>query len=183
MLEERYPDATKVVLVMDNLNTHDAASLYTAFPPEEARRLVERLEIHYTPKHGSWLNIAEIELSVLKRQCLPGRIPCIEQMRGEVHAWNVDRNLSLNKRIEATTQHTMHPGCTHNEKSTYSQNRKCLILVVGAVRFELTTSCSQVNIAVEQNKLYLINITTYFRAVISNTLLSIVRMMCIDRGF
>jgi len=92
MLEERYPDATKVVLVMDNLNTHDAASLYTAFPPEEARRLVERLEIHYTPKHGSWLNIAEIELSVLKRQCLPGRIPYIEQMRGEVHAWNVDRN-------------------------------------------------------------------------------------------
>ena len=92
MLEERYPDATKIVLVMDNLNTHDAASLYTAFPPEEARRLVERLEIHYTPKHGSWLNIAEIELSVLKRQCLAGRIPCIEQMRGEVHAWNVDRN-------------------------------------------------------------------------------------------
>jgi len=70
MLDQRYPDADKVVLVMDNLNTHNAASLYKAFPPEEARRLAERLEIHYTPKHGSWLNIAEIELSVLKRQCL-----------------------------------------------------------------------------------------------------------------
>lgn len=92
MLEERYPDSEKVVLVMDNLNTHNAASLYTAFPPEEARRLAERLKIHYTPKHGSWLNIAEIELSVLKRQCLAGRIPCIKQMRSEVKTWNVDRN-------------------------------------------------------------------------------------------
>ena len=81
MLEERYPDAQKVVLVMDNLNTHNIASLYTAFPAEEARRLAERLEIHFTPKHGSWLNIAEIELSVLKRQCLAGRIDCIEKMR------------------------------------------------------------------------------------------------------
>ena len=92
MLEERYVDAERVVLVMDNLNTHNAASLYTAFPPKEARRLAERLEIHYTPKHGSWLNIAEIELSVLKRQCLAGRIACIEKMRAEVHAWNIDRN-------------------------------------------------------------------------------------------
>ena len=92
MLEERYPDAEKVVLVMDNLNTHDLASLYTAFPPETARRLAERLEIHHTPKHGSWLNIAEIELSVLKRQCLAGRIPCIDKMRSEVKAWNKDRN-------------------------------------------------------------------------------------------
>jgi hypothetical protein len=92
MLEERYADAETVVLVMDNLNTHNAASLYTAFPPGEARQLAERLEIHYTPKHGSWLNIAEIELSVLKRQCLAGRIPCIEKMRDEVRAWNVDRN-------------------------------------------------------------------------------------------
>ena len=92
MLEERYVDAEKVVLVMDNLNTHDTASLYTAFPPEEARRLAERLEIHYTPKHGSWLNIAEIELSVLKRQCLAGRIGCIKKMRSDVAAWNADRN-------------------------------------------------------------------------------------------
>jgi hypothetical protein len=92
MLEDRYADAEQVVLVMDNLNTHDTASLYSAFPPQEARRLAERLEIHYTPKHGSWLNIAEIELSVLKRQCLAGRIPCIEEMRSEVDAWNTDRN-------------------------------------------------------------------------------------------
>ena len=92
MLEERYHDAEKVLLVMDNLNTHNTASLYMAFPPEEARRLAERLEIHFTPKHGSWLNIAEIELSVLKRQCLAGRIACIEKMRDEVRAWNTDRN-------------------------------------------------------------------------------------------
>jgi len=92
MLEERYADAEKVVLVMDNLNTHNIASLYTAFPPEEARCLADRLEIHYTPKHGSWLNIAEIELSVLKRQCLAGRIDCIDKMRDKVAAWNIDRN-------------------------------------------------------------------------------------------
>jgi len=92
MLEERYVDAEKVVLVMDNLNTHNIASLYTAFPPKEARHLADRLEIHYTPKHGSWLDIAEIELSVLKRQCLAGRIACIEKMRAEVAEWNTDRN-------------------------------------------------------------------------------------------
>lgn len=92
MLEERYADAEKVVLVMDNLNTHNTASLYTAFPPEKARSLAGRLEIHYTPKHGSWLNIAEIELSVLKRQCLAGRIDCIEKMRRKVAAWNSNRN-------------------------------------------------------------------------------------------
>lgn len=92
MLEERYPDAEKVVLVMDNLNTHNIASLYATFPAAEARDLAQRLEIHHTPKHGSWLNIAEIELSVLKRQCLAGRIDCIEKMRTKVAAWNADRN-------------------------------------------------------------------------------------------
>jgi hypothetical protein len=92
MLEERYTEAEKVVLVMDNLNTHNTASLYTAFPPEEAKRLADRLEIHYTPKHGSWLNIAEIELSVLKRQCLAGRIDCIKKMQAKAAAWNIDRN-------------------------------------------------------------------------------------------
>jgi len=101
MLEERYADATKVVLVMDNLNTHNIASLYTAFSPEEARNLAERLEIHYTLKHGSWLNIAEIELSVLKRQCLAGRIADIETMRAEVHTWNTDRN---NRKTEVDWQ-------------------------------------------------------------------------------
>ena len=99
MLEEHYADAEKVVLVMDNLNTHNTASLYAAFPPEEARRLANRLEIHHTPKHGSWLNIAEIELSVLKRQCLAGRIDCIEKMRAKVAAWNSDRN-NRQKRID-----------------------------------------------------------------------------------
>ena len=92
MLEERYPDAEKVVLVMDNLNTHSIASLYTTFPPEEAQKLAGRLELHFTQKHGSWLNISEIELSVLKRQCLAGRIDCIEKMRKKVAAWNIDRN-------------------------------------------------------------------------------------------
>ncbi len=92
MLDDRYPKAKKVLLVMDNLNTHGIASLYTAFPANEAKRLADRLEIHFTPKHGSWLNIAEIELSVLKRQCLTGRIDCIKKMRSKVSAWNVDRN-------------------------------------------------------------------------------------------
>ena len=92
MLDERYPQATKVRLVMDNLNTHSAASLYEAFAPEEARRLANRLEIHYTPKHGSWLNVAEIELSALNGQCLNRRIPNVDQMRTEVAAWELDRN-------------------------------------------------------------------------------------------
>ena len=92
MLEERYPEATKVVLVMDNLNTHSISSFYEAFPPAEAKRLADRLEIHYTPKHGSWLNIAEIELSVLKCQCLGRRIPEIKIMRNEVIAWENHRN-------------------------------------------------------------------------------------------
>ena len=92
MLVERYPQATKVRLVMDNLNTHGAASLYETFEPEEARRLARRLEIHYTPKHGSWLNIAEIELSALNSQCLDRRIPDIHLMKTEVAAWQRDRN-------------------------------------------------------------------------------------------
>ncbi len=97
MLEVRYPDAEKVVLVMDNLNTHSIASLYEAFPPDIALRLARRLEIHHTPKHGSWLNIAEIELSVLKRQCLAERIPALDQMRTQVAAWNSARNTRQTK--------------------------------------------------------------------------------------
>lgn len=92
MVDIRYADAQKIVLVMDNLNTHGISSLYEAFPPQEARRLAERLEIHYTPKHGSWLNIAEIELSVLKGQCLDRRIAEMETMRKQVSAWETDRN-------------------------------------------------------------------------------------------
>jgi len=92
MLDERYPEAIKVRLVMDNLNTHDTASLYETFAPEEARRLAQRLEIHYTPKHGSWLNIAEIELSALNGQCLQRRIPDLESMRRQTSAWQQHRN-------------------------------------------------------------------------------------------
>ncbi len=97
MLDVRYPEACKVRLVMDNLNTHNIASLYEAFEPQEARRLAERLEIHYTPKHGSWLNMAEIELSVLKGQCLDRRIPEMEAMRTHVTAWEKARNSSTRK--------------------------------------------------------------------------------------
>jgi hypothetical protein len=97
MLDERYPNATKVRLVMDNLNTHSIASLYEAFEPKEARRLAERLAIHYTPKHGSWLNMAEIELSVLKGQCLDRRIADMATMQAEVAAWERNRNNSARK--------------------------------------------------------------------------------------
>ena len=86
MLDVRYPHVRKVVLVQDNLNTHGIASLYAAFSPAEAFRLSQRLELHFTPKHGSWLNVAEIELSALKRQCLPERVPDIGEMRGRVAA-------------------------------------------------------------------------------------------------
>ena len=92
LVDERYPEAERIVLVMDNLNTHSPASLYEAFDPERARRLSEKLEIHYTPKHGSWLNMAEIELSVLSRQCLNRRVPDFESLRAEAHAWQQRRD-------------------------------------------------------------------------------------------
>jgi len=95
MLDDRYPEATKVRLVMDNLNTHKVASLYETFEACEARRLAERLDIHYTPKHGSWLNMAEIELSALKGQCLDRRIADMATMQTEVATWENDRNNSL----------------------------------------------------------------------------------------
>ena len=90
--DEMFPDAKKIILVMDNLNTHKAASLYKAFPPSEARRIIKRLEIHYTPKHGSWLDMAEIELNVMTRQCLSRRIENIAKLREELAAWEVERN-------------------------------------------------------------------------------------------
>jgi hypothetical protein len=92
LVDVHYPEAEKVVLVMDNLNTHTLGSLYEAFPPQEARRLAERLEIHYTPKHGSWLNMAESELSILTRQCLGQRLPSRADLAAEVGAWEADRN-------------------------------------------------------------------------------------------
>jgi len=87
-----YPNAETIVVVLDNLNTHNPASFYEAFPPEEAHRLTHRFEFHYTPKHGSWLNMAEIELSVLARQCLNRRIPDQSMLRSEVAAWEQERN-------------------------------------------------------------------------------------------
>jgi len=92
LVDEQYPDAEKVVLVLDNLSTHTPASLYKAFEAVEARRLCARLEWHYTPKHGSWLNVAECELSVLARQCLDRRIPDLDTLRREVASWERDRN-------------------------------------------------------------------------------------------
>jgi DDE superfamily endonuclease len=92
LVEEVHPEAEAVVLVLDNLNTHKLASLYEAFPPEQARRIIERLEIHYTPKHGSWLNRAEIELSVLAGPCLDRRIDNAGDLCREVSVWEEERN-------------------------------------------------------------------------------------------
>ena len=92
LVDADYADRERIVLVMDNLNTHHPASLYEAFEPEEALRIAERLEIHYTPKHGSWLNIAQIELGVLARQCLDRRIPDKEVLERETQAWQEKRN-------------------------------------------------------------------------------------------
>lgn len=92
LVDVHYPDAEQVVLVLDNLNTHVVAALYETFPAHDARRLVERLELHYTPPHGSWLNIAEIELSSLARQCLARRIPDADSLTTEVAAWEATRN-------------------------------------------------------------------------------------------
>lgn len=99
-----YPDADKIVLVMDNLNTHTLASLYEVFPVAEARRLCQRFEVHYTPKHASWLNMAEIELSALDRQCLSQRLPSLEMASQQVIAWTTRRNqasVSINWRFTA----------------------------------------------------------------------------------
>lgn len=97
IVDEDYPNAEKIVLVMDNLNTHGPASLYEAFEPAEARRIWERLEVHYTPKHASWLNMAETELSALARQCLDRRIPDATTLTTQVQAWQEERNEAVVK--------------------------------------------------------------------------------------
>ena len=97
LVDEQYPRAERIVLVMDNLNTHKLSSLYEAFAPAEARRLIERLEVHYTPKHGSWLNMAELEFSVLTRQCLGRRIETAEELRAAIAAWERARNEARTK--------------------------------------------------------------------------------------
>jgi hypothetical protein len=94
LLDVHYPHAERIRLVMDNLNTHSIGSLYEAFPPDKALRLAKRLEIHYTPKHGSWLNIAEIELHALSVQCLGRRIPSLKYLNRELAAWESSRNIS-----------------------------------------------------------------------------------------
>ena len=95
--DELYPDAEGIVLVQDNLNTHSPASLYEAFAPAEARRLMNRFEVHYTPKHGSWLDMAEIELGILGRQCLARRIENVDDLRRETTTWKTDRNAACTK--------------------------------------------------------------------------------------
>jgi hypothetical protein len=102
LVDEHFPEK-KIVLVMDNLNTHKLGSLYATFEPEEARRIAERLEIHYTPKHGSWLDMAEIEIGVLSRQCLNRRIPDQDTLRSEIAAWQERRN---QKRVEVNWRFT-----------------------------------------------------------------------------
>ena len=97
LIEETYADAEKIVLVMDNLNTHSPASFYATFAPEVAKRLSDKLEIHYTPKHGSWLNMAEIELGILSKQCLKRRIPTLERLAYHVAAWELKRNQDQRK--------------------------------------------------------------------------------------
>ncbi len=92
LLDEDYPDAVKVIVICDNLNTHKVGSLYEAFPPQEAKRLRKRLELHYTPKHASWLNVAEIELSLLTRQCLSRRIPDLPTLQQQAQKWYERRN-------------------------------------------------------------------------------------------
>ena len=92
LVDEDYPNATKIRLVMDNLNTHTGASLYKVFEPAEARRLLDKLELCYTPKHGSWLNMAEIEFSLLSRQCMSDRMADREYLQQEVSAWVKNRN-------------------------------------------------------------------------------------------
>jgi transposase len=97
LLTVDFPDVEKIILVMDNLNTHTIGSLYKAFPPAEAKSYCERLEIHYTPKHGSWLNMAEIEINVLVNHGLSKRIPTIKEMKKEVIAWSKSRNKTASK--------------------------------------------------------------------------------------
>ena len=92
LVDTSYPDKQKIILVMDNLNTHAVASLYKTFPAREAHRIARKLEIHYTSKHGSWLDMAEIELNVMTRQCLTRRIADIKELRQELEAWEADRN-------------------------------------------------------------------------------------------
>jgi len=120
LVDATYADATRVVLVMDNLNIHSPASLYAAFPPEEAKRLTKRLDIHYTPKHGSWLNMAEIELGILTKQCLDRRIADADYLRREVAAWQARRN---SHQVKIHWQFTTNDARIKLHNSTHHWNR------------------------------------------------------------
>ena len=122
LVDEDYPDRDRIVLVMDNLNTHKLSSLYEAFEPAEARRIAERLEIHYTPKHGSWLNMAEIEIGVLARQCLDRRIANQDILRGEVN----DLAESTQPGCDTSGLALHYRGCAHQAKVTLPINTKKL---------------------------------------------------------
>lgn len=97
LVDVQYPHASKIRLVLDNLNTHTGASLYATFPPAEAKRILDRLKMHYTPKHASWLNMAEIEIGIMNRQCLSRRISDPNLLRSEVEAWELQRNKNVSK--------------------------------------------------------------------------------------
>ena len=120
LVDVHFPDAERIVLVLDNLNTHAAASLYEAFPPAEAKRLWDKLAVHYTPKHGSWLNIAEVELSALGRQCLDRRIPDQATLAAEVAAWEEERNA---EQVTVRWQFTTEDARIKLKPSTPSSNR------------------------------------------------------------
>jgi len=122
LLDQQYPTAKKVILVCDNLNTHKPAALYNAFKPEEARRLLARLEIHYTPKHGSWLNMAEIELAALTRQCLDRRIPNLLTLQTELAAWNTLQRRRRHKN-QLALHHRRRTGKTSTPLSGYQRLR------------------------------------------------------------
>lgn len=92
LVDIHFPEAQQIRLVLDNLNTHSPAALYDAFPPDEARRILRKLDFHYTPKHGSWLNMAEIEIAILSRQCLKQRIATLDQLQRVVQWWSSQRN-------------------------------------------------------------------------------------------
>jgi transposase len=116
--DELYPEAEKIVLVMDNLNTHNTASLYEAFEPAQARRLAQKLEIHYTPKHGSWLNMAEIELSILSRQCMKDYFESIDELATTISAW--ERCKGRSKIAAGGGLKSRHPRHTYTTTPTVS---------------------------------------------------------------
>jgi hypothetical protein len=128
IVDERYPEAEQIVLVMDNLNTHSPSSLYETFDPKEARRLAHKLEIHYTPKHGSWLNMAEIELSVLNRQCLDQRVPDFQTLEAEARGWQEWRE-EKGAKSSGASKRMMHASSSRDCTLHYRSN----VLLVGLI--------------------------------------------------